>query len=142
MIPQVSAGKPAAPGLPQINVGKPAQTQPNVPLIHAGGARKPATPGGTPAINPAGSGAPQVGAMPRAGATPPPGATRAPGAPLAGAPRDGSTYYEVWLEAFEAFLADRGLAEARALGELTAAWRDAYVTTPHGQPVDLATRQK
>lgn len=61
-------------------------------------------------------------------------------ADTSGAPKDGSTYYEVWLEAFEAFLAVRGLAGAGALGELKAAWRDAYIATPHGQPVELGTR--
>jgi nitrile hydratase accessory protein len=54
-----------------------------------------------------------------------------------GAPRDGSTYYEIWLQAFETFLADRQMAEPTRLGQLEAAWRDAYLTTPHGQPVTL-----
>ncbi len=54
-----------------------------------------------------------------------------------GAPKDGSTYYEIWLCAFEAFLADRKLADASRLGELESAWRDAYLSTPHGQPVAL-----
>lgn len=58
-------------------------------------------------------------------------------AEAAGAPRDGSTYYEIWLSAFEDFLADRGLADANRLGALTVAWREAYLSTPHGQPVTL-----
>ena len=56
----------------------------------------------------------------------------------AGAPRDGSTYYEIWLEAFQHFLAECGLADAAALGHLRDAWRDAYLSTPHGQPVTLS----
>jgi len=55
-----------------------------------------------------------------------------------GAPRDGSTYYEIWLEAFEAFLRDRDLADASTLTELRDAWAAAYLATPHGEPVDLA----
>ncbi|MEM7189987.1 MAG: nitrile hydratase accessory protein [Pseudomonadota bacterium] len=54
-----------------------------------------------------------------------------------GAPKDGSTYYDIWLGALEQFLADRGLADAGTLSELNDAWRDAYLSTPHGQPVTL-----
>jgi nitrile hydratase accessory protein len=54
-----------------------------------------------------------------------------------GAPRDGSTYYEIWLEALEAFLADRKIADAETLAALKAAWHDAYISTPHGRPVEL-----
>lgn len=57
-----------------------------------------------------------------------------------GAPKDGSTYYEIWLSAFEAFLRDRGLAEAAALAELRDAWEAAYLATPHGEPVELGAR--
>ena len=54
-----------------------------------------------------------------------------------GAPKDGSTYYEIWLSAFESFLADRKIADPDRLGQLEAAWREAYLSTPHGQPVML-----
>ena len=54
-----------------------------------------------------------------------------------GAPKDGSTYYEIWLGAFETFLAERRLADAGTLREIKAAWHDAYLATPHGQPVSL-----
>ena len=57
-----------------------------------------------------------------------------------GAPKDGSTYYEIWLAAFEAFLSERSLAEAGALADLKSAWTDAYLTTPHGEPVALTKR--
>ena len=56
----------------------------------------------------------------------------------AGAPRDGSAYYDVWLAAFEVFLIARGLAEPAALAALKRAWTEAYRTTPHGHPVALA----
>ena len=55
-----------------------------------------------------------------------------------GAPKDGSTYYEIWLEAFEGFLAARGLAQDAALADLKSAWIQAYLSTPHGEPVTLA----
>ena len=55
----------------------------------------------------------------------------------AGAPRDGSTYYEIWLEALEGFLGEHGLADAPALSGLKAAWTEAYLSTPHGEPVTL-----
>lgn len=55
-----------------------------------------------------------------------------------GAPKDGSTYYEIWLAAFEDFLADRALADTSTLAGLKAAWEAAYLRTPHGQPVRLA----
>ena len=54
-----------------------------------------------------------------------------------GAPKDGSTYYDVWLDALEAFLIDRDLADAAGLADLKRAWTDAYLSTPHGEPVEL-----
>ncbi|MEM6662999.1 MAG: nitrile hydratase accessory protein [Pseudomonadota bacterium] len=54
-----------------------------------------------------------------------------------GAPKDGSTYYEIWLGALEQFLSERGLADPDTLAALNAAWRDAYLSTPHGEPVSL-----
>ncbi len=57
-----------------------------------------------------------------------------------GAPTDGSTYYEIWLDAFESFLTARGLAGGQALANLKGAWTEAYLSTPHGQPVLLPTR--
>ena len=81
-------------------------------------------------------------ALARAGAFAWPDWANAFGAALAkadeaGAPRDGSTYYDIWLDALEEFLTDRGLADAKSLGDLNAAWREAYLSTPHGQPVVL-----
>lgn len=55
----------------------------------------------------------------------------------AGSPKDGSAYYDIWLTAFEGFLADRKLADAQSLSDLRAAWTQAYLTTPHGAPVKL-----
>ena len=58
----------------------------------------------------------------------------------AGAPKDGSAYYDVWLEALERLLAERGLAGRRDLSALKAAWTRAYLETPHGKPVRLRGR--
>ena len=55
----------------------------------------------------------------------------------AGGPTDGSGYYVTWLAALESFLVERGLADEHSLGELRRAWTDAYLTTPHGSPVEL-----
>lgn len=59
-------------------------------------------------------------------------------ADAAGGPKDGSDYYDVWLAAFEAFLIERGLADADSLSGLKTAWTEAYLTTPHGEPVTLS----
>ena len=58
----------------------------------------------------------------------------------AGAPRDGSTYYDIWLSAFEEFLVARKLAEPEGLSALRQAWTEAYLTTPHGSPVAFALK--
>ena len=58
-------------------------------------------------------------------------------ADAAGAPSDGSTYYDIWLTALEDLLEVRGLADRASLDSLRAAWRDAYLSTPHGAPVEL-----
>ena len=49
------------------------------------------------------------------------------------------TYYRCALAALEGLLAGSGDVPARILGERTEAWRAAYRSTPHGQPVHLAT---
>ena len=50
---------------------------------------------------------------------------------------DGSRYYETWLRALERLSLSKGLTDAAALDQRTAAWADAYRRTPHGQPVEL-----
>ena len=54
-----------------------------------------------------------------------------------GAPDDGSGYYDAWLAALESLLIARGIADRHALAELKGAWTDAYLQTPHGEPVHL-----
>ena len=54
-----------------------------------------------------------------------------------GEPDDGSQYYRHWVSALERLVVARGLSEQSALAERKAAWADAYLHTPHGQPVEL-----
>jgi nitrile hydratase accessory protein len=55
----------------------------------------------------------------------------------AGAPDDGTRYYEHWLAALERLAVARGLAGRDALGARKQAWADAFRRTPHGKPVEL-----
>jgi nitrile hydratase accessory protein len=50
---------------------------------------------------------------------------------------DGSQYYTHWLAALEGLVTAKGLTDAAALARRKAAWEDAYLSTPHGQPVEL-----
>jgi nitrile hydratase accessory protein len=52
---------------------------------------------------------------------------------------DGRTYPEAWLTALEALTIERGALDPRAVSLRAAAWREAYLTTPHGQPVALGS---
>lgn len=60
----------------------------------------------------------------------------------AGAPKDGSAYYKIWLGAFETFLVERGLADTETLAALKQGWTDAYLNTPHGAPVALSDTKR
>ena len=57
-----------------------------------------------------------------------------------GEPDDGSRYYEHWLAALERLTTDKGLTDRKALAARKDAWAQAYRATPHGTPVELATR--
>lgn len=46
-------------------------------------------------------------------------------------------YYALWLAALEKLLAKKGIASADEMDSMISAWRDAYLRTPHGQPVEL-----
>src|SRR5215470_3816433 len=52
-------------------------------------------------------------------------------------PDDGSRYYHHWLAALERLVAEKGLADPRALLARKEAWAEAYRATPHGRPVEL-----
>lgn len=49
----------------------------------------------------------------------------------------GEDYFNAWLTTLEGFLAETGMAEVGALQHLKTAWTEAYLSTPHGQPVRL-----
>jgi nitrile hydratase accessory protein len=51
---------------------------------------------------------------------------------------DGSAYYLCWLSALEQMVAAKGLSDSATLLGCKAAWREAYLRTPHGKPVELA----
>jgi nitrile hydratase accessory protein len=53
---------------------------------------------------------------------------------------DGRHYYEAYVEALEALVVGKGAAQACELGDVREAWRRAYETTPHGEPVELKIR--
>lgn len=49
----------------------------------------------------------------------------------------GELYYSQWLCALEALLAQKGLASAAALADLSQRWAEAAARTPHGQSIEL-----
>ncbi len=59
-------------------------------------------------------------------------------ATAAGQPDDGSRYYEHWLAALERLASAKGLVAPAELAQRKDAWQEAYLATPHGQPVELA----
>jgi nitrile hydratase accessory protein len=54
-----------------------------------------------------------------------------------GEPDDGTHYYHHWLAALERLVTAAGLASPGELAARKRAWIDAYIHTPHGQPVEL-----
>ena len=47
------------------------------------------------------------------------------------------SYYQHWLAALEHLAIAKGLSGAGELAQRVQAWREAYLATPHGQPVEL-----
>ncbi|MEE2759911.1 MAG: nitrile hydratase accessory protein [Pseudomonadota bacterium] len=56
----------------------------------------------------------------------------------ASAPDDGSAYYDSWLQALESLILERGLADTDTLAYQKQAWIEAYLHTPHGEPVEVS----
>jgi nitrile hydratase accessory protein len=54
-----------------------------------------------------------------------------------GDPDTGSTYYRHVLNALEALVFEKALTTRDALAACKEAWRAAYASTPHGQPIQL-----
>ena len=54
-----------------------------------------------------------------------------------GDPDEGGTYYRHVLAAVEAVTVEKGLAGRTELSDRKQAWTEAYLSTPHGKPVEL-----
>ena len=52
------------------------------------------------------------------------------------------SYYQHWLAALEHLAIAKGLSDEGELAQRMQAWREAYLATPHGQPVELAFGQR
>lgn len=50
---------------------------------------------------------------------------------------DGTRYYEHWVAALEGLVTGRNLAASHELRSRKDAWKNAYLRTPHGKPVEL-----
>ena len=50
---------------------------------------------------------------------------------------DGSHYYDHWLAALERLVTAKQVVSASDLDRRKVAWTQAYLSTPHGQPVEL-----
>lgn len=55
-----------------------------------------------------------------------------------GDPDLGDTYYRHWAHALTKLLSARGAIPPGELEKRTELWRQAYLATPHGQPVELS----
>jgi nitrile hydratase accessory protein len=49
----------------------------------------------------------------------------------------GDDYFHAWLETLERLLDELGAAIPEEVTQIKNAWEEAYLTTPHGQPVHL-----
>jgi nitrile hydratase accessory protein len=65
-------------------------------------------------------------------------ATEIAAADARGEGEDGTHYYDYWLAALERLVTAKGIVDPAALLARKAAWAEAYRTTPHGKPVELA----
>ena len=59
-------------------------------------------------------------------------------AQASGDPDLGDTYYEHWVAALERLCAEKGLVPGDSLDLRTEEWRQAYLNTPHGKPIELS----
>ena len=55
----------------------------------------------------------------------------------AGDPDLGDTYYQHWLAALEQLIIEKQLTDSQEIASRIAAWKAAYLATPHGQSVEL-----
>ncbi|MDX1743015.1 MAG: nitrile hydratase accessory protein [Ruegeria sp.] len=52
----------------------------------------------------------------------------------------GDDYFNAWLETLERLLAEQGATVQDEVSDFRNAWEEAYLTTPHGEPVNLTHR--
>jgi nitrile hydratase accessory protein len=55
-----------------------------------------------------------------------------------GDPDLGNTYYQHWLHALERLCVAKGFVSGAGMQQRKEEWRQAYLHTPHGQPIELA----
>jgi nitrile hydratase accessory protein len=58
-----------------------------------------------------------------------------------GDPDPGTTYYQHWLRALERLCIAKGLIASTELDVRREDWRQAYLHTPHGKPVEVPARR-
>lgn len=58
----------------------------------------------------------------------------------AGPPASGNVYYAAWLAALQSLLEERGIAGRGQVDDAVEDWREAYLRTPHGEPVELRVK--
>ena len=58
----------------------------------------------------------------------------------AGDPDTGENYYQHWLAALERLSIEKGLSVAAEMQDRKEAWKQAYLATPHGQPIELCKK--
>jgi len=52
----------------------------------------------------------------------------------------GDTYYQHWLQALEIIVEEKALTDSKELSTRVEQWRNAYLSTPHGKPVELISK--
>jgi nitrile hydratase accessory protein len=53
-------------------------------------------------------------------------------------PEAAAAYFHRWLDALERLCREKGLVDAAEIGRRREEWRQAYLNTPHGEPVALS----
>ena len=59
-------------------------------------------------------------------------------AQFAGDPDLGDTYYHHWVVALERLCSEKNLVGLASMDQRTEEWRQAYLNTPHGKPIELS----
>jgi len=59
-----------------------------------------------------------------------------------GDPDLGDTYYSHWLNALETIVAEKKIIDFPDMHQRKEAWKQAYLLTPHGQPIELQSHKE